>query len=80
MECFEVVSTMHLVVDGEASTAVAKRFTRHVESCQECQRRYWFERQLKRLIERACQCVDCPEGFEERIRAAILAELDRPND
>lgn len=75
-ECRRTTSAMYLVIDGEASRLVAWRVTRHIEVCPECSRRYEFERRLKQLIERACQCVGYPEGFEERLRRMILSEFE----
>jgi mycothiol system anti-sigma-R factor len=75
-ECRETSSVLYLVIDGEASRVVQWRVTRHIEMCPECSRRYEFERKLKELIERACQCVGCPDGFEERLRSILLSELE----
>jgi anti-sigma factor (TIGR02949 family) len=80
MECIEATSTMYLVIDGEASQAVITRFTHHIQTCKPCSRRYLLEMRLKEAIARACQCVDCPEGFEERLRAILMAELDGTDD
>ncbi len=75
-ECREASSAIYLVIDGEASRIVHWKVTRHIEVCSECLRRYEFEKRLKQLIERACRCVGCPEGLEERLRQAILSEFE----
>ncbi|MER3395640.1 MAG: hypothetical protein C4319_02490 [Acidimicrobiia bacterium] len=75
-ECRRTTKAIYLVIDGEASKVVSWRVTKHIEACPDCLRRYEFERKLKQLIERACQCVGCPDGFEERLRRMILAEFE----
>lgn len=75
-ECRETSTALYLVIDGEAGRMVRWRVTRHIQVCPECSRRYEFERRLKEMIERACQCVGCPDGFEERLRNFILSQLD----
>lgn len=75
-ECLETSSAIYLVIDGEASTVVRWRVTRHVQMCSECRRRYEFERQLKALIERAWRCAGCPDGFEDRLKNLLLSEFE----
>ncbi len=75
-ECRQTSSFLYLFIDGEASTLVHWQVRRHIDVCPECHRRFEFERRLKAIIERACQCVGCPDGFEERLRAALMREFE----
>ncbi|RIK09379.1 MAG: hypothetical protein DCC49_06695 [Acidobacteria bacterium] len=71
MDCEKFAAVVYEYLDSEIAYEVKIEIHEHLSRCPGCDSAVEFERRMKVLIAKACQCGDCPEGLEERVLRAL---------
>src|SRR5437588_3925546 len=80
MNCIETVARLHLYLDRELSVDEVAIVHRHLGNCPNCECRFRFDMNLKRLIHERCTIECAPAHLREAVmrvaRSPIGEQID----
>lgn len=71
MNCEQVVEHLWPFLDGELDVATSDDLRQHLDECRQCFSRVEFERRLRTMVRRSCECDEAPSELQERMRRLI---------
>lgn len=71
MNCEQVVEHLWPFLDGELDAGTSGELTRHLDECRRCFTRTEFERRVKAMVRRSCECDQPPSDLQERMRKVL---------
>ncbi|GCF07684.1 zf-HC2 domain-containing protein [Dictyobacter arantiisoli] len=84
LDCVEATARLHLYIDRELTAEEVEIVQQHLEGCPNCDCRFHFDLQLKRLIHERCTIEHAPVHLREAVmrlaqgeRSKIDADLAR---
>jgi len=72
-ECREILTKIETYLDGETAPEIERTIATHVAECPPCMERADFERELRELLAKRCQC-EAPTDLRDRIVSRLPAE------
>ncbi|GCE24923.1 hypothetical protein KDA_04070 [Dictyobacter alpinus] len=75
LDCVEATARLHLYIDRELTNEEVAIVKQHLDGCQNCECRFHFDLQLKRLIHERCTIERAPTHLREAVMR--LARGDR---
>ena len=84
LDCVEATARLHLYLDRELTAEEVEIVQQHLEGCPNCDCRFHFDMQFKRLIHERCTIEHAPARLREAVmrlaqgeRSKIDADLAR---
>jgi len=71
MDCEESLEKLWQFLDQELDGESAARLAQHLEECRHCFDRAEFERRLKAMVRRSCECETAPAELRDRLTKLI---------
>ena len=67
MDCIEAIARLHLYIDRELSFQEVSIVQQHLTACPDCEGRFHFDIQIKRLIHERCTIERAPAHLREAV-------------
>lgn len=67
LDCVETTARLHLYIDRELTTEEVMIVQQHLSGCPNCECRFHFDLQLKRLLHERCTIQRAPAHLREAV-------------
>ncbi len=78
MDCIEAVARLHLYIDRELNVQEVAIVQRHLIACPDCEDRFHFDMQIKRLIHERCTIERAPAHLREAVMRLARKPIGEP--
>ena len=78
MDCMEAVARLHLYIDRELSVQEVAIVQRHLTACPDCEGRFYFDMQIKRLMHERCTIQRAPAHLREAVMRLAHTRIGEP--
>jgi len=80
MDCIEAIARLHLYIDRELSFQEVSIVQQHLTACPDCEGRFHFDIQIKRLIHERCTIERAPAHLREAVLQLARTPIGEPID
>lgn len=80
MDCIEAVARLHLYIDRELSVQEVTIVQQHLTACPDCEDRFHFDMEIKRLIHERCTIQRAPAHLREAVMRLAHTPIGEPID
>ena len=71
MTCDESLRKLSQYLDRELDDAAVRELARHLAECRQCFSLTEFERRLRAMVRRSCNCAEVPPALHERLNEIL---------
>jgi mycothiol system anti-sigma-R factor len=71
MTCEESLQKLSQYLDRELDDTTASELARHLAECRQCFSLAEFERRLREMVRRSCDCIEAPPSLRERLNEIL---------
>jgi len=71
MKCEQALQQLSQYLDRELDEGSSSELTRHLAECRQCFSLAEFERHLRAMVRRSCECEQAPPSLQERVNKLL---------